>query len=201
MMLNRRLFRFGHRVDAIVQTVDQFADDGRLTRGETYIVERALLQLQVEWELFVRNLILDSATGRFSDGSGRVFSTLSIPTPTRERASHVLVSLYPRRRREPDWYVPQEAIHAADLLAVSNFKNITACLGVSPWVITELRYVRNFVAHRSKQSALEMRRRGLVSRSGRISAAVHACAFGALGVKNYVRWSQFMKLLAARLTG
>ena len=201
MKLNRRLFRFQGRIDALVRIIGEFDHGGRLTGAQKYIVERALLQLQIEWELFVRNLILDSATGQYTDSNGKVVSKLGIPAPTRERASHVLISRYKRRRREPDWYLPKDAIQAANLLAVTNLQNIAAWLGLSPWEIEELRYIRNFIAHQSKESALEVRRRGLLPSSGRINTVATAYAFDMSGMKNYLRWSRFMKLVAGKLTG
>ena len=74
MKLNKRLFRFEDRLDCLVQRIRKLDQRCDLSVPEAYIVERTVIQFQIEWELFVRRLILDSATGRYEDSRGRVFS-------------------------------------------------------------------------------------------------------------------------------
>ena len=161
-------------------------------------MERLLIQLQVGWEHFVRNMILDSATGKFVWSSQSIMSSLPPRLKSREQVSHHLISLHPSRRFEPDWYLPSEAIDAASWLGLSNYENISAQLGISPWKIDDLRLVKNFVAHQSKRSALYLRASGLVS--SRDLIPIH-CTFeyGSSGAENYLEWSAFMKYVAGAM--
>jgi len=197
--LDRRLFRFECRVDALGTLIAGFDHGGVLNQVDRYVVERSLIQLQIEWEQFVRNFILDCATGLYFDSSGHVTSSIGANPRNREQAAHLLVSLYPNRRFEPDWYLPRDAIDAAGRLGLSNAGNVAAQLGISPWAIDDLRHVRNFIAHRSKRSALNMRNAGLSSSSGRIDPVATAFGHAASGAKRYIEWSGFVKYVASML--
>ena len=185
MKLNKRLFRFENRIDCLAQTIRKLDQRSDLTVPTAYIVERTVIQFQIEWELFVRCLILDSATGRYEDSRGRVFSKKIGRSVTREQACHELIESYRKRDTEPDWYLPVQAIRAADLLGVTNFPNIATNLGLTPWIIEDLRYIRNYIAHRSKQSALQLRKQGLTELSGRINPIFIVLSYGKSGTQNY----------------
>jgi hypothetical protein len=199
MLLARRLPRFYSRLDhlsGIIAEVDAMASR---TSQQIFAAEKALIQIQIEWEHFVRDLILDSATGQFANGSGQVVSKSYPGLCSREAAAHKLIALYPRRRFEPDWYLPSEAIDAAIRLDVSNSSQIAAELGVTPWPIDELRHLRNFIAHKSKRSALSVRGAGIVGVSHKIDVLNAALQYGPAGAKRYVTWTNFSKGTAARL--
>ena len=200
MKLGRRLYKFGIRIDRLRACLDRCDPRQSLDQDQIVVVEHALLRLQIEWETFVRHFILDCATGRYSDSRGPVCSHLSQSPPrTREMASHRLVSLYKKRNFEPYWHRPQEAIRAADMLRLSNYNNIANQLGLSPWQIDELRHVRNFIAHRSKSSAIKLRTAGLTSGTGSISPVDSAFSYGTHGARRYVAWCGFIKQVASKL--
>ncbi len=199
MLLARRLPRFYRRLDhllEIVSVVDATADK---SSQQILAAERALIQIQIEWEHFVRDLVLDSATGQFVNGSGPVISRSYPDLRSREASAHKLVALFPHRRFEPDWYLPAEAINAAIRLDVSNVPQIAAELGVTPWPIDELRHLRNFISHRSKRSALSVRGTGIVGLSREIDVLAVACQYGPSGAKRYIEWINFSKGAARRL--
>lgn len=173
----------------------------RLRPTDVYAVERAIIQLQIEWERFIRAFILDCATGFFVSHGRPVTSNLRPKPATREKASHLLVGLYHKRNREPAWYLPSEAIGAANRLNLSNLSDISAVLGVAPWQLDDLRYLRNYIAHQSKQSALELRNNGIITAPGSIMPARCALAYGNNGVKRYIGWSRFMKDISHLLVG
>lgn len=198
MLLARRIPRFYRRLDhlsGIIAAVDEAAIR---TSQQIFAAEKALIQIQIEWEHFVRDLILDSATGQFANGSGSVSSGRYPGRRSREAAAHKLVALS-KRQFEPYWYLPAEAINAAIRLDVSNSQQIAAELGVTPWPIDELRHLRNFIAHKSKRSALSVRGTGIVGASARIDVLDTALQYGSGGVKHYVEWINFSKGAAARL--
>lgn len=197
--LQRRLPRFYDRLDhlsAVIATVD--ANPARTT-AHVFSAEKAIIQLQIEWEHFVRNLILDSATGQFVNAGGRIVSRSFPSICSRESAAHTLVGTYSRRRFEPDWYLPRDAIDAAIRLDLTNVAQIAAELGITPWPIEELRHVRNFVAHKSKRAALNIRSLGLIPTSENIDVLELAFAFTTGGSKRYSEWVNFSKAAASRL--
>ncbi len=199
MLLTRRITRFYSRLDylsGIIGTVDATA---KRTTQQVFAAERALIQVQIEWEHFVRNLILDSATGQFANASGPVISELFTDLRSREAAAHRLIGTYRNRQHEPDWYLPAQAIDASMRLGVSNRSQIAAELGLAPWPIDELRHVRNFIAHRSKRSALNVRGSGIVAASANIDVLEVALGYGPNGAQRYIEWIDFSKGAAKRL--
>ena len=200
MLLRNRLVRFCARVDNLSREIGRFDNHAITSISQVFLIERSVVQMQIEWELFVRHLILDSATGKFEDRNGTVQSHLSIRVSSREAASHLLISQYGRRRRfEPKWIDTGEVVDAAKLLRLSNESNIALSLGVHPWELDDLRCVRNFIVHRSKSSAIELRSRHFSTLSGPYSAAAIVRSFSSSGVRYYKSWSDFMKTVASNL--
>lgn len=199
MLLARRLPRFFRKLDHLQTIVSVVDVTAQLSSQQVFAAEKALIQVQIEWEHFVRGLILDSATGQFANGSGPVSSRTYIGLRSREAAAHQLIALYPRRAFEPDWYLPAAAIDAAIRLDITNLQIISAELGITPWPIDELRHLRNFIAHKSKRSALGVRGTGIVGATGKINVLDVACQYGASGAKRYIEWIAFSKGAATRL--
>lgn len=199
MNLARRLPRFYRRLDQLSDIISKAELSANRTDLQFYAAGRALIQLQVEWEHFVRNLILDSATGKFTNGSGQITSLAFPNLASREAAAYKLIETYPNRQYEPDWYLPAQAIDASQRLGVSNFAQIAAELGITPWPIEELRHVRNFISHQSKRSALSVRQTGIVSPSSNIDVLHAATEYSASGMKRYIEWIDFSKGAASRL--
>lgn len=197
MHLNRRRHRFDKRIDSLTGLFHRHEKHTKCTQG-VYLVERALIQLQIEFELFVRSVILDSATGRFYNSSGNVSSKLTAKLPTRDHASRFIIKKF-NRNREPDWYLPNVAIQAATHLQLTNLSDISIHLGVTPWTIDDLRFVRNFIAHRSKHSAESIRKAQIVPKQGQIDPIALAYSYSATGKRNYEDWTDFVKLIARLL--
>lgn len=199
MLLARRIPRLYGCLDhlsGIIAAVDATATR---TSEQIFAAEKALIQIQIEWEHFVRGLVLDSATGQFENSSGRIISRSHPGLRSREAVAHRLIGTYRNRQFEPDWYLPAQAIDASMRLDVSNFSQIAAELGVTPWPIDELRHVRNFIAHKSKRSALSVRGTGIVGAYANIDVLDAALQYGPGGTKHYIEWINFSKGAAARL--
>lgn len=199
MLLARRIPRFYDRLDHLSEIIAAVDATANRTSEQIFAAEKALIQIQIEWEHFVRDLILDSATGNFENGSGPIISRSHPTLRSREAAAHRLIETYRSRQFEPDWYLPAQAIDASLRLDVSNQPQIAAELGVTPWPIDELRHVRNFIAHKSKRSALAVRATGIVGASANIDVLEAALQYGIGGAKRYIEWINFSKGAAARL--
>lgn len=199
MLLVRRIPRFNNRLDHLSQIISAVDATANRTCEQIFAAEKALIQVQIEWEHFVRGLILDSATGIFQNSSGPIISNSHPGLHSREAAAHQLIGTYRNRQYEPDWYLPSQAIDAAIRLDISNLPQIAAELGVTPWPIEELRHMRNFIAHKSKRSALSVRATGIIRASRNIDVLEAALQYGTGGVKRYTEWITFSKGVAARM--
>ena len=199
MRFHKHVWRLHKKIDLQISKIRRH-DHGRGLCGcDAPLIERAVVQIQIEWEQFVRTFVLDCATGRFEDQTGPITSGL-LPNPAnREKASNGLISLYKKRKVEPDWYRPDHAIQAAGKLGLSNLNTISSVLGTTPWLLDDLRHIRNFIVHQSKQAALEMRRTGTIATSDRIAPAQNALSYRSDGVKRYLGWSNFMKTISKKL--
>lgn len=202
MKLSRRLSRFNSRVDALTNVLGEFDGIAHISDDQIKIIERSIMQFQLEWELFIRNLILDCATGKFENESGAISSRLPQKFATREIACHFLLSNFRRtpQSREPSWYLPSEAIGVASFFQLTNSATVSAELGITPWEIDDLRHFRNFLAHRSKFSARKLRGTGLISPGAKIDPVHVTYSYSPSGAKNYQRWPSFMKQVAVRIT-
>ena len=198
MQLERHAWRLGTRVDALANGLKPF-EGVALSPLDTYAVERIIIQMQIEWEHFVRALILDSATGHHSTRSGPVGSNLPMKVRNREHAGHVLIAQYKKRTTEPDWYLPQDAIAAAGKLSLTNENKIAAELGVSPWGLNDLRHLRNFISHRSGRSAILVRNVASVVSAEQIMPVELCYGYAPGGSRRYEAWVGFMKGVANRL--
>ncbi len=191
--------RLSQRVDGLLSEVGTLTHQATLEVRERRQVEHIVYQLQNCWESFVRELILCSATGQYRNQSGLVHSSLSRKISSKEQAAIVLISLYPNRSIEPSWYLSDQAINAATKLQLSNLADITAVLGSTPWPLDDLRYVRNFFAHRSKRSAQEVRALPWFNSKQPITVENTCFDFDTTGIRRIEAWGTFMKLAARQL--
>lgn len=198
MQLERHAWRLENRIDALTSGLTPF-ESKALSAVDTFVVERIIIQMQIEWEHFVRALILDSATGRHSTRSGPVASKLPVKIRNREHAGHVLIAQYRRRSNEPDWYLPQDAIAAAGKLSLTNDNKIAAELGVTPWGLSDLRHLRNFISHRSGRSAINLRNATAIAKADQIMPTALCFEYAPGGMRRYESWAGFMKGVANRL--
>lgn len=123
--------------------------------------EAALVRLHDRWNNFVRELILLSTIGGVHRASG-LYVPRQVGVPTRYDALVKLRSTYTGRQRkpprwEPKWFDAAEAIDAAQRLAPVNLNDISAAIGSTPSPLAEIRAVRNYVAHRGRQAADNLR--------------------------------------------
>lgn len=64
-----------------------------------------------------------------------------------------LLTLYKKKRYEPRWHDAGECIDAATRLGLANLSTIILALGITPSPADDLRALRNFVAHRCRDTA------------------------------------------------
>ncbi|WP_162792253.1 hypothetical protein [Novosphingobium sp. P6W] len=168
---------------------------GALDPAQRRQAEHITFQLQNAWEIYVRNFILSSATGRASGLGGLVPASVPSAYRKREAVSHYLLQVT-RQRFEPKWYRPSDAINAARRLNIANVANVAAAIGSTPWPLENLRLTRNFFAHRSRSSALELRALNWFGPGDTIKVETTVFPFGAGGVRRFDAWCAAMKVVS-----
>jgi hypothetical protein len=188
--LERRVNALEAEMTAILAA--PIANDGRRQ------AEHITFELQNIWEMYVRNFILLSATGRAIGAAGRL--PASAPYSFRSREAVCAYLLTQRGYKfEPKWYRPTDAIKAAQRLQIHNLTNLTAAIGSTPWPLEELRLTRNFFAHRSRSAALELRALNWFSPGDIIAVETTVMPFGLGGVRRFDGWCASMKLIAGAM--
>ena len=118
------------------------------------IDEMCVIRLQDSWARFCRDLVVLSCWAeRITIGGKRVARAPGIL-----RARDVipaLISTYPKRKKEPDWHIPEECLRAARQLQIANYATVQSGLGMSfPHSPTDqVRHLRNYFAHRNVTTA------------------------------------------------
>jgi len=125
--------------------------------GAQFAAEMITIRLHDAWARFCRELVIISAYGNVTTMGGQRL-TPSMPSITsRAKVMEALDSTRTRaqRRNEPKWYSARECIEAAQNLRIQNFANVSAALGAVNSPASSLRAVRNFYAHRKKNTAID----------------------------------------------
>lgn len=117
--------------------------------------EMCVIRLHDAWSRFCRELILSSAGSKAKIGGG-----IRLPrSPGVNKYSDVipvLLSTYKKRSKEPAWHSPSECLDAAARLKISNYPTVQTGLQLSfngPAPIAQLTAVRNYIAHRNRNTA------------------------------------------------
>ena len=192
-MLGNLSAQLDRRVDALRAEMVPLLS-GPLSAVERRQAEHITFQLQNAWEMYVRNFILSSATGRAFGIGGNVPASVPRAYRTREAASHYLLQLT-GDRFEPKWYHPIEAIKAAKKLNIANIGNVAAAIGSTPWPLENLRLTRNFFAHRSRSSALQLRALHWFGPGDVIEVETTLIPFDVGGVRRFDSWCAAMKIV------
>src|SRR5271165_1199242 len=131
-------------------------------RSSQLACEMAVIRLHDSWTRFCREIVVISALGRTLTLGGTSILPASGVT---DRASFVRVlrSKYPYSRRwyEPKWGTAYHCIDAASRLRIGNLSTIAAALGAINSPADKIRHVRNFYAHRRRESARKATSTGL----------------------------------------
>jgi hypothetical protein len=123
--------------------------------------EMCVIRLQDCWARFCRELVIMSAVYTLRMRGGSVLSPVSQASGTL-RPHDIIPELRKRfssrKKSKPDWWEPKwqdshETLDAANILKIANYLQVSAGLSLSGTTLDEIRYVRNYLAHRSKKTA------------------------------------------------
>lgn len=148
--VERRFLAEEARLGALVQRSTTQGDEW----SRRSVAEYALIALHDAWNRFARDLILASALGSVTPSGVPIPRTHLAVTNRRSALLRIRV-FYGENRSwwEPGWHDPTHAARASTALAITNAPTVTAAFGASANPIEEVRWVRNFVAHRGPATA------------------------------------------------
>lgn len=114
----------------------------------------AVLRLHDAWFRFAKRTVLTSALGNVVTATGSEV----YPAPGIGRISDAEQVLKADRRGwkqwGPAWDLPAEVIDAARVLNVGNSRQLALGFGAATYAVTELKAVRNVLAHRHSRTAM-----------------------------------------------
>jgi hypothetical protein len=119
------------------------------------VIEYAFIALSDAWNRFARDLILASAIGGAVTLGGVRLPKTSLQITNRRLALARVRQFFgkPQPWWEPRWFDPADAGNAATALAIPNSVRVTGAFTASTNPIEDVRWVRNFVAHRGPGTA------------------------------------------------
>jgi len=130
----------------------RFVRNNDLRQGQ-FAGEMTVIRLHDSWARFCRQLIILSAYGKTSTLGGMKLSTSLPSIKSKADVIPVLITLYPKKRTEPNWYASSECIDAGQRLRIQNLSSVAAALGAVNSPADRLRNIRNFYAHRREETA------------------------------------------------
>jgi hypothetical protein len=166
------------------------------SRSARLAAEMAVIRLHDSWSRFSRQLIIISAGGRPYTNSG---VRLGLAPGVREIRDVIptLMSTYRRRTFEPNWARPHETIDAAQRLRIPNFSTIAAALGSVNLPAEDMRPFRNFLAHRGRDTAIEVRNQSFMRGIPRVCVEFTAGDLVQPGVTRFEQWIINFRLVAS----
>jgi hypothetical protein len=122
-------------------------------RRDQLICEMTVVRLHDAWARFCRQLVISSALGRTFTLGGVPLSPCSASATRHSSVVPQLLATYPKRRFEPKWADATECIDAAQRLKINNLHTVSAALAATNSPADQIRRVRNFYAHRGRDTA------------------------------------------------
>jgi hypothetical protein len=117
----------------------------------------AVVRLHDSWTRFCRELIVLSAYGNTVTFSGNQISKSNpLITDLASVIPLLMSSLYRKPQwSEPRWGTARDCIDAATRLGIQNLSTVAAAIGAANSPGNELRIIRNFYAHRKKETSIK----------------------------------------------
>jgi hypothetical protein len=149
--VERRFLAEEVRLCSLVASAESAADEP----WRKAVIEYALVALQDAWNRFARDLILASAIGGAVTLGGVQLPKTSLQITNRRLALARVRQFFGSSQLwwEPRWFDPADAGNAATALAIPNRLQVTGAFTASTNPIEDIRWVRNFVAHRGPGTA------------------------------------------------
>jgi hypothetical protein len=201
LSLQKPYRRFARESAWLLETFEKSMDELRVQPRPKDSVrlgaEMTIIRLHDAWARFCRELIVLSAGGRPITMSG----TRLPYAPGISCCSNVIPKLLttyikPRKAGDLKWAMPDQAIDMAKRLRVANYATISAALAAVGSPIEELRLVRNFYAHRLKDTADKLRTHSSYGPGRVLELESVAADFVPGGISRMESWIISLKLVA-----
>ena len=154
-MLPTKLCRFRKRMHFIEITLQEAINLSPHLRNQ--IAVYSVSELQLAWAQFCKDLIISSAYSNGISFTGKQIQRVSGVKSI--RAAKTLISdATPTKTHGPTWHDPKEVINLAHRLNLDNRSTITASLGVTGLPTKELKSLRDYFMHPTKNTADIVRR-------------------------------------------
>lgn len=155
--LHRRFITETFDIQEVFRRATSCRRPNALIHLRAYAGEMAVIRLYDAWSRFCRNLVSVSAAGRPYTASNVRLSR----APGIRRPSDILPvlqrALRLRSSQEPRWGIAWQLIRCVNCLRIHNRREVSAAVGYKLSPANEVRILRNFFAHRSGQTAAEVK--------------------------------------------
>ena len=191
--------KFDREMDWLLREFDRSLNDLVTSSGldsfASLSSEMAVIRLHDAWARYCREIIILSAGGKPYTANGVRLSAAPginhipdvIPT---------LISTYRRRRFEPKWARATECIDAARRLNIQKFSTVAAAIGATTSPAEDLRPIRNFFAHRGKDSANRVRMQNFFAATDKVRVESVVGRLVPPGITLFESWIVNFRLVA-----
>mgnify|MGYP000927983686 CR=1 FL=1 len=153
----QRFVRQAHRLLASFDALNHpRAAGGCCSVSHELAASNCVLNLHNHWSQFCKELIINSAKGGFATRAGVTLPRVAGLPLNNDVVAHIQALYHWRAPREPHWSIAAgygNSIDACTRLGVANLSDISAALGAVGSPAEELRLVRNYLAHRNRDTA------------------------------------------------
>lgn len=159
--------------------------------------EGCVVRLYDAWNRFCRELVIASAALCPITASGLVLAKAPKISDVADVLPTILLGLKkPPPFGEPRWADAKECLNAAQILGIHNYPTVSAGIGATPSPADDIRYVRNFVAHRNQRTAILLR--GIATTYGAPIAQVEGLLRHVVspGISVFAKWIEELRILA-----
>lgn len=157
--------------------------------------EMAVVRLHDCWARYSRELVVLSAGAKPITANGKVVE-LAVGVHRIPDVIPALMATYKKNTKEPKWAIPSQAIDAAQRLKIKNLTTVVAALGAMDSPAEEIRPIRNFLVHRSREGALDLRIHSGANFRARLTIEALAGSYVDSGVRQFEKWVIDLKNVA-----
>lgn len=130
-------------------------------RASQLACEMAIVRLHDSWARCCRNIVLRSACGCQTLGGARVAAAVGVTNEAEALAKYFATFRRSRLPQEPKWHSARDAIDAAQRIEISNRAEVVAALSSSSSPAETMRKVRNYYAHRTRDTVAKAMATGI----------------------------------------
>ncbi|MCW2065054.1 UNVERIFIED_ORG: hypothetical protein M2420_000373 [Stenotrophomonas maltophilia] len=164
-------------------------------RASQLACEMAIVRLHDSWARCCRNIVLRSACGCRTLGGARVPAAVGVTNEAEALAKYFASFRRVRLPQEPKWHSARDAIDAAQRIDIRNRTAVVAALSSSNSPAEAMRKVRNYYAHRTRDTVAKAMGTGFFP-SLSVPSVFNLNELGAGGETILRAWIRELRLMA-----